>query len=275
MSELPPLTWLYVPADRPDRVAKALASGAHAVIVDLEDAVVPEAKAAAREGLAALFPEEPPMRVHIRVNAFDSPWGKADLEAAARLPVHGVTLPKTQSATEAEAAARHLDGRLRLHCLIETALGVERAFEIASDHLVQGIALGEADLRGQTGAGEAGLDWARARIVNAAVAAGLPRPPQSVYANVTDLDGLAVSCAHGRELGFLGRTAIHPRQLPVILQAYLPTEREVARAREIVEAYSTSDAGAFAIDGAFVDAAVVVAAEQTVRLAERYGARAA
>jgi citrate lyase subunit beta / citryl-CoA lyase len=273
MTELPPLTWLYVPADRPDRVRKALTSGAHAVIVDLEDAVAPAAKEAARDGLPALLAEKVSVPVHVRVNAYESAWGRADLEAAARLPVDGVTLPKTHSGIEAAAVARQLDGRVKLHCLIETALGVERAFEIAAVEAVTGIALGEADLRGQTGAGESGLDWARARIVNAAVAAGLPRPPQSVYANVTDLDGLARSCAHGRELGFLGRTAIHPRQLQVIEQAYLPTEAEAEQARQVVAAFATRDEGAFAVDGAFVDAAIAVGAEQTVRLAERYGTR--
>jgi citrate lyase subunit beta/citryl-CoA lyase len=274
MTELPPLTWLYVPADRPDRVVKALASSAHAVIVDLEDAVAPESKAAARDELSHVLAEPAEKPVYIRVNAYDSPWGRLDLEAAAQLPVQGVILPKTQSATEAAAAARALEGHVRVICLIETALGVERAYEIASESRVHGIALGEADLRGQTGAGEAGLDWARARIVNAAVAAGLPRPPQSVYASLTDLEGLARSCAHGRELGFLGRTAIHPEQLPVIEQAYLPTAREASRAREVVEAFASHEHGAFALDGAFVDAAIVVAAEQTVALAERYGTTA-
>jgi citrate lyase subunit beta / citryl-CoA lyase len=265
-----PLTWLYVPADRPDRVEKALVSGAHAVIVDLEDAVAPDAKPAAREGLRELFEAEPAVQVQIRVNGLGTPWGEDDLRAVSRLPVHGVTLPKTESPDDAEAAAQLLDGK-QLHCLVETALGVERAFEIASSPHVRGISLGEADLRSQTGAGDAGLDWARARIVNAAVAAGLPRPPQSVYMHVTDLAGLAASCAHGRELGFLGRTAIHPRQLPVIERAYLPTAEEVARAREIVAAAAAHDEGAFALDGAFVDAPIVASAQQIVVLAERYG----
>jgi len=270
-----PLTWLYVPADRPDRVEKALASGAHAVIVDLEDAVAPAAKEEARDGLRALFAAAPAVRVHIRVNALGTQWGEDDLRVVAHLPVHGVALPKTESAADAEAAAVLLGGGLRLHCLIETALGVERAFEIASSPSVGGISLGEADLRSQTAAGEAGLDWARSRVVNAAVAAGLERPPQSVYANVTDLEGLARSCANGRELGFLGRTAIHPRQLPVIEQAYLPTEQEAARAREIVTAAASRDEGAFALDGDFVDAPIIASAQQVVALAARYGERRA
>ena len=268
-----PLTWLYVPADRPDRVVKALASGAHAVIVDLEDAVAPDAKVAARDGLGALFATPPAILVQIRVNALDTPWGEADLEAAPRLAVGGVTLPKTESAADAETAARVLGGNARVHCLIETPLGVERALEIASSPHVEGISLGEADLRSRTGAGEAGLDWARARIVNAAAAAGLPRPPQSVYTNVSDLAGLAASCAHGRELGFLGRTAIHPRQLPVIERVYLPTEQELVRARELVAAAGARAEGAFALDGQFVDAPIVASAQQVVELAERYGTR--
>lgn len=268
-----PLTWLYVPADRPDRVEKALTSGAHAVIVDLEDAVAPAAKPEARESLRSLFETEPSVHVQIRVNSLATPWGAQDLELAATLPVHGVTLPKTESLDDVEAAATLLGGRPALHCLVETALGVERAFEIASSAHVTGISLGEADLRSDTGARDAGLDWARARVVNAAAAAGLPRPPQSVYPNVVDLEGLAASCAHGRELGFLGRAAIHPRQLPVIEHAYLPSRREVARARELLEAAAAGREGAFALDGQFVDAPILAAAQQVVALADRYGTR--
>jgi citrate lyase subunit beta/citryl-CoA lyase len=263
-----PLTWLYVPADRPDRVAKALASGAHAVIVDLEDAVAPDEKEAARSALAGLFSEEPPVRVLIRVNALET-WAAADLEAVRALPVHGVVLPKTQSPELPDVG-----DRLALHCLIETPLGVERAFEIASHPRVDGISLGEADLRAHTGAGDAGLDWARSRVVNAACAAGLPRPYQSVYMQIGDAGGLARSCAHGRELGFLGRAAIHPAQLPVIEQAYLPTVAEVEQARRIVAAAAGTEDGAFALDGGLVDAPVVATAEQTVALGERYGTRA-
>ena len=146
----------------------------------------------------------------------------------------------------------------------------EAAYEIARHPRVAGISLGEADLRAETGALEAGLDWARARIVNAAVAAGLPRPPQSVYPHVRDLDGLARSCARGRELGHLGRAAIHPDQLPAIEQAYLPSAEELERAREIV---ARAGGGATALAGGeFVDAPIVRTAAATLALGERYGA---
>ena len=147
--------------------------------------------------------------------------------------------------------------------------GLEAAYELALHPQVVGISLGEADLRSQTGALEAGLDWARGRIVNAAVAAGLPRPPQSVYPQVRDLEGLAESCRRGRALGHLGRAAIHPDQLPVIEQAYLPTEEEVERARATIERLQV---GVGTVGGGdFVDAAMLGAAQQIVAIAERYG----
>ena len=112
-----------------------------------------------------------------------------------------------------------LPRELPLHCLIESARGARGRLRDRVCAGGPGIALGEVDLCSQTGALEEGLDWPRGRIVNAAVAAGLPRPPQSVYPNVRDLEGLAASCRRGRELGHLGRAAIHPDQLPVIVSA--------------------------------------------------------
>lgn len=250
---VPPLTWLYVPADRPDRVAKALASAAHAVILDLEDGVAPEAKDEARANLPALVTGHPGKPVYVRVNGAD------ELDLVARLAIDGVILPKVERAEDIPDVP--------VNALIETALGVENAFAIASHPNVRGISLGESDLRSQTGALD--LDWARSRIVNAAVAAGLPRPPQSVYPHVRDLDGLARSSRRGRELGHLGRAAIHPDQLTVIEQAYLPTGKEAERARATIarleEGVGTLE------DGAFVDAAMLGAARQVVALAERYG----
>jgi citrate lyase subunit beta/citryl-CoA lyase len=256
---VPPITWLYVPADRPDRVEKALASAAHAVIVDLEDGVAPGAKAEARANLATLLGGRREKPVYVRVNARDD----SDLEAVAPLAIEGVVVPKVARPEDIPEPG------LPVHCLIESAAGVEAAFAIASSG-VAGISLGESDLRSQTGALEAGLDWARARIVNAAVAAGLPRPPQSVYPRLHDDDGLAESCRRGRELGHLGRTAIHPEQLPIIERAYLPTEHEVEQARATIERLEAA-AAATLDGGAFVDAAMLGGARQVLALAGAYG----
>ena len=133
-----------------------------------------------------------------------------------------------------------------------------------------GLGLGEADLRSQTGAREEGLDWARARVVNAAVAAGLPRPPQSVYPHVRDLQGLAVSSRHGRDVGHLGRTAIHPGQLETIERAYLPDRFEVEEARETIARLEAGGVGTVG-DGVFVDRAMLGAAQLVVELADAYG----
>jgi citrate lyase subunit beta/citryl-CoA lyase len=255
----PPLTWLYVPADRPDRVEKAIASRAHAVIVDLEDGVAPSAKEQARTNLSDLLGRRRDKPVFVRVNAASA----ADLEAVAQLEIAGVVVPKVERTHDIPAG-------LRVHALIESPLGLEAAYMIACHPQVHGLSLGEADLRSQTGALEAGLDWARSRIVNAAVAAGLPRPPQSVYPHVRDLEGLAQSSRRGRELGHLGRAAIHPDQLPVIEQAYLPTSAEVELARTTVEHLEGSAVGTLP-GGDFVDAAMLGAARQVVELAEQYG----
>ncbi len=269
------LTWLYVPGDRPAVVAKALHSGADVVLVDLEDAVAPERKPYALAATAELLsePRPGPVPVHVRVNALAGPLADGELRTLAPLPgLAGLRLPKTGGREEVlrvAAAARAAGGVPPLYPLLESALGVERAYEIAAAHpAVRGIALGEADLRAELGvADDAGLVWPRGRAVVAARAAGLPPPAQSVYPDVADLDGLARSCAAGRALGFLGRTAIHPRQLPVIERAFLPTRQEAERAEEIAAAAAT-DAGALALpDGRFVDAAVVAEARRTLRLA--------
>lgn len=266
------LTALYVPGDRPQRVAKALASDAEIVIVDLEDAVAPSQKALAREVLATLPTDR---AVQVRINAAASPWHEDDVRAVADLPdAVGVRLPKLESADQVRRIAERLPGR-PIHALIESALGVERAFEIASASVAT-IALGEADLRSQLGlprgaAGEPGLAWIRSRIVNAAAAAGLPAPQLSVYPDVRDLDGLAASCAAGRALGFLGRTAIHPVQLPVIRAAFTPSPDEVERAREIVERMGSAAAdgsGTVVLDdGTFLDVAMLAQARRTLEIA--------
>jgi citrate lyase subunit beta/citryl-CoA lyase len=271
-----PLTWLYAPGDRPDVVGKALGSGADVVLIDLEDAVAPDRKEYARTATAERLRERPPVPVHVRVNALDGPWIEADLEALSALPgVSGLRLPKVTSPQQVVRVARRAvpagDGGVALYALLESALGVERAFTIASAHpALGGIALGEADLRADLGVREdVGLDWSRSRVVLAARAAGLPPPVQSVFPDVHDLEGLAASCAHGRALGFLGRAAIHPRQLPVIERAYLPTPKEIVEAEQIARA-ATATAGAQALpDGRFIDAAVVAVAHRTLTLARR------
>ncbi|MDX3373963.1 aldolase/citrate lyase family protein [Streptomyces sp. ME02-6991-2A] len=266
----PPLTWLYVPGDRQEVVAKALGCGADVVIVDLEDAVAPDRKEYARAATAELLadpvtaaPDAVP--VHVRVH------GEDDIRALMGLPgLSGLRLPKITHAVSVHHVAAVAPG-VPLYPLLESALAMEHAYSIASaDPAVRGIALGEADLRADLGVREdRGLDWSRSRLVVAARAAALPPPAQSVFPDVRDLDGLWASCVRGRGLGLLGRAAIHPRQLEVIERAFRPTDREIEAAEEIIAA-SAVEAGALALpDGRFVDAAVVASARRTLAIAGR------
>jgi citrate lyase subunit beta/citryl-CoA lyase len=259
-----PVTWLYVPADRPDRFAKAAASGADVVILDLEDAVVPAHKAEARANVLQWLDTAAPASVEVRVNALDTPWAQDDLRALTDVPaLRAVRLPKVQSPADVTGALAALGAtRCGLCCLIESARGVEAAYEIASAPRVAAIGLGEADLAADLGVTDAvGLAWCRSRIVVAARAAGLPAPAMSVYPHVAHLAGLHSSSLAGRRLGFLGRAAIHPRQVPVIAEAFRPSEADVADAREVIEAFGRGvddGSGVIALeDGRMIDPALI------------------
>ncbi|MEU8245667.1 CoA ester lyase [Nonomuraea sp. NPDC048916] len=273
-----PVTWLYVPGDRPERFAKAAGSGADVVIIDLEDAVVPARKDEARANAAAFLRDRAGregVAVHVRVNDLATPRGLADLAELGGLPgLDAVRLPKVESAGSLGA----LEGvRVPVHALLESAAGVVRAAEIAAHPRVAGVALGEQDLAAELSVtAESAMNQIRLNVVLAAAAASLPPVPMSVYPDVRDEEGLLASCAAGRGLGMFGGTAIHPRQLPVIRRAFTPTEEETARAAEIVEAAEAAERdgrGAVALpDGRFVDAPIVARARRTVALAERLGA---
>lgn len=269
----PALTLLYTGADRAQRLRSAWASAADVVIFDLEDAVAPAHKDEARDNLRDFLTGSPPRAVQIRINHSASAWFDDDIALINSAPVFvEARTPKVESAADVLALAAALPGR-RLHLLIESALGVERAFEIATAHTaVASIGLGEADLRGDLRVdGDEGLAFARMRVVLAARAARLPAPHMSVFANVRDHDALAASCAAGRALGFRGRAAIHPAQLNTIDSAFRPTASELDRARMILAAIDTAaEAGTGAIalaDGTFLDIAMVERARETVALA--------
>jgi citrate lyase subunit beta / citryl-CoA lyase len=277
----PPLTWLYVPGDRPERFAKAIESEADVVIVDLEDAVAPAHKDDARENARVLLSNATPKPVTVRINDIRSHWGAADLAMLRDARnLAGIRVPKVEGAADIRAVRNALGSRpVPLNCLIESARGVEAAFEIASaDPTVATIGLGEADLRSDLGVtDEDGLLWARSRIVVAARAAGLVSPAMAVYTKLDDARGLAASCRRGRALGFVGRAAIHPQQLSVIADCFTPTETEVAAARELLQtldgAIGTAHGVVVLPNGQFVDRAMVEGAERVIALSQRASAR--
>jgi citrate lyase subunit beta/citryl-CoA lyase len=268
-------SWLYVPAHHADRIGKALRSGADAVVLDLEDAVPAERKDEAREVAATALrglgdPTNRP-QVWVRVNPPHSPWGEADLTGLAGLDLDGVRVPRAEDPAAVAAVADALGCPLQL--LLETARGLLAAPHLAVAHpAVAGIGLGEADLAADLRTGSSsGLEWARGWVVAVARAVGLASPVQSVYTSVADLDGLRATTAAGRELGFFGRSVVHPRQIAPVHEVYRPTGEETARAREVVEALESArgrgEAAVLTSDGRFVDPAVVSRAQLVLELA--------
>lgn len=270
------VSWLYVPATQPDRFDKAVRSGADLVILDLEDSVLPSRKDEARaNALAYLTERHDRAKFEVRVNAVGTAAGTADLAALSEFAeLAAIRLPSVESAQQVQAALDLLGDRHRVHCTIESALGVEHAYEIATlSPAVRSIGLGEADLSADLGVdGGESLAFARSRIVVAARAAGLAAPAMSVYPAIDDDEGLAAHCRVGRRLGFFGCAAVHPRQLPVIRAAFTPSEAEVAAARAVLAALAAGTAdGRGAVrtdDGRMVDAAMRRSAEDIIALAE-------
>ncbi|MEJ2865030.1 HpcH/HpaI aldolase/citrate lyase family protein [Actinomycetospora flava] len=265
-------SWLYVPAHRPELLDKALAGPADAVVLDLEDAVPADAKAAGREAAvqAAAAPRATPLWV--RVNAVGTPWFADDVAALAGTALDGVRLPKAGDPDTVAVLARRLD--LPLHLLLESALGIEQAFALARAHPhVVAVSLGEADLAADLGVRRPdALAWARQRVVVAARAAGLAAPITSVWTDLADTDGLERDSREARDLGFFGRSVIHPRQVEPVHRAFTPSADEVAGARALLD--SLTDAAGRGesawVDGQgrFVDPAVVAGAHRVLEQAD-------
>ena len=268
-------SWLYVPGDRPERIDKALASDADCVIIDLEDAVAPSNKALARDSVRDVAGHGQSKPVLVRVNASGTEDQELDIDALQGLPaVRGVRIPKCENAAQITAIAEQLP-KTELHLLVESAKGLQAVDELAVAHPgVATIALGEADLRADMRiTDESYLGYARGRVVAAAAAAQLIAPPQSVYTNIDDLDGLRATSLQAKAAGFFGRTVIHPKQIEIVNTTFLPSTADVDQARALVEALDArTDQAAFVLpDGRFVDPAVARSAREILHLATTFG----
>ncbi|HEX6357977.1 CoA ester lyase [Actinophytocola sp.] len=226
-----PITGLYVPGDRPDRFDKAVATGADLVILDLEDAVAPDRKAFARDAVATwLAQARVECVLQVRVNAHNA----EDLAVLRELTGFEVRLPKVESPAQVDEVVAALPG-VPVTALVESAFGVEHATDLAAHPAVTRLGLGESDLASELGTRtDAVLDHARVRLLYAARAAGLPSPMLSAYPAIKDLAGLRADTVRGRDLGWVGRVAIHPTQLPVIAEVFLPSEEERRWATEVL-----------------------------------------
>jgi citrate lyase subunit beta / citryl-CoA lyase len=258
---------LYVPGHRSHVLRRALARGADALIVDLEDAVPVTQKAAARDLVVAWLATLKPAcatQVWVRVNPGALRF--ADVEAIATAPVlAGICVAKTEDAKslrELDALLTELGSAARLAPVLETAGAVLDAREIAACPRVERLQVGEADLAAELGMrpgpDRAELMWVRTMVVLASAAAGIGAPLGPVATAVRDLDGLRVGSEALRRMGFSGRACVHPSQLPVVHEVFTPSAEEVARAREVVARFDAAgEAVVLDEDGGLLDEAVV------------------
>ena len=264
-------SFLFVPGHRPERFAKALASGADAVIIDLEDAVPLDAKLAARAALLAAWPDfdaAQRARLLVRVNPFGTPWHQADLSAVASLTGLGaVMLPKAES-PEQIAHAVQTSG-LPVLPLIESAEGLGQMDCMARSPGVLRLVLGHIDLQADLGLScgpdEAELAPVRLALVVASRRAGLPSPVDGVTTATTNAEVLARDAQRSRRFGMGAKLCIHPAQVDGVHQALAPTEAECDWARRVLAAEVAAGGGAFSVDGKMVDPPVLLLARQILQ----------
>ena len=270
MHAAPARSYLFVPGNRPERFARACSSGAHAVIVDLEDAVQPAEKDAARAALAAwVSPANP---VIVRVNAADTPWHAADLELCKAPGVAGIVLPK------AEFISNHLidiceSGDRHILPLIETAAGFDAARKIAASPRVQRLLFGSIDFQVDLGIDGEGdeLLFFRSQLVLVSRLAGLQAPVDGVCTEIDEPETLEADTLRGKRLGFGGKLCIHPRQVPLVNARFAPSLEEITWAKRVLEAADKANGAAVAVDGRMVDRPVILKAERIALEAARTG----
>ena len=256
---------LFVPADRPERFAKAVASGTDAVILDLEDAVAPTNKDQARAALVGL-PDTVP--IIVRVNAVGTQWHDADLLALRGLSVAAVMLPKVEDVATIAVVANALADQVPIIALIESAKGLSEARRIAAIPQVVRLAFGSIDFcvdLGMEHLREALLP-ARVELVLASRLAGIAAPIDGVTVNFDDTTLVRDDALHARAIGMRGKLCIHPRQVAEVRRAFLPTEAEKDWALRML---AVGD-GAVALDGAMVDEPVRLRARKILSEASAF-----
>jgi citrate lyase subunit beta/citryl-CoA lyase len=258
---------LFVPGSRPDRFDKALAAGADAVVVDLEDAVAPGDKDRARDALATWL--APDRSVIVRINGADTAWFRGDLALCGRPGIAAVMLPKAERAEEI-AAVRDAGARAVLP-LVESAAGFAALPAIAGAPGVQRLAFGSLDFQidlGMRDALEDELLFFRSQLVLASRLAELQPPVDGVSTAIDDADRLREDVLRARRLGFGGKLCIHPRQVEGVNRHFAPGEAERAWAQRVLDAAAASGGAAVAVDGKMVDKPVILRAQAIVRDAQ-------
>lgn len=259
MAVVLPRSYLFVPGNRPDRFEKALAAGADAVIVDLEDAVPLEGKADARAAVARWL--APSHAVVIRVNGPETEWFADDVALCAAAGVAAVMVPKTERPESLHRVARAAPGRAILP-LIESAAGFDKARAIAACDGVQRLVFGSIDFQLDLGIqGDDELLFYRSQLVLLSRLANRAAPVDGVTAAFDDAAALQRDTERARRLGFGAKLCIHPRQVAEVNRGLMPTEAEVEWARRVVEAAARAGGAAVAVDGKMIDRPVILRAQ--------------
>jgi citrate lyase subunit beta / citryl-CoA lyase len=258
-----PVSYLFVPGDRPDRFAKAAAAGAGAVIIDLEDAVAPDVKAAAREHIRTWCDAQPASvaSLFVRINDAATPWFAADLEFVHACRIRGVMLPKAERAADIARCVDAMPPDGVVIAIIETARGVLAVDAVAAAPGVQRLAFGTLDylVDVEMSGDERGLLYPACRMALASRVAGIGAPIAGVTPEIGDDAKLEADLSFARACGFTAKLCIHPRQLELTHRAFAPSAEEVDWARRVVAAVEAGH-GAVQVDGRMVDRPVVLKA---------------
>lgn len=265
-------TYLFVPATRTDRVAKAQAAGPDAVILDLEDAVPIREKLAARD--SALRDLRGTTGIFVRINGAETEWFEEDLELCAAIGAAGVVVPKAEDPEHLRDVTRRLPAGVPLLPLIETARGFGNLAMLCAVPQVQRLVFGSIDF--QVDLGIEGEDdellYFRSRLVLASRLAGLQPPVDGVTVEINDAKIVRDDALRARRLGFGGKLCIHPGQVAPVNECFRPTAEDIAWAKRIIEAAETAKGGAVAVDGKMVDRPVLLKAEYILHESERRAA---
>lgn len=264
-------SYLFVPGNRPDRFGKALAAGADAVIIDLEDAVAPADKGAARDALSnwmdSAEAKANKVPVLVRINCVASGCIGDDLRLCHRPSVAGIVLPKTERFDDVASAS----STAPLYPLIETALGFSRVAELCAGPRVVRLMFGTIDFSldmGITGDREE-LLYYRSQMVLLSKLAKLQPPVDGVTTALEDTARIADDARHSRRLGFGGKLCIHPNQVPLVNAAYAPTSDEIGWANRVLAAAESARGGAVALEGKLIERPVILQAQRIIEESRR------
>ena len=266
----PARSYLFVPGDRPERFDRAWNTAADEIVIDLEDAVGPLAKADARHSIANWLDAARP--VLLRVNAADTPWFADDLRLSCHPGVAGVMFPKAESLPPELIQACAAKGQGIL-ALIETALGLQRIADLASSPYVKRLAFGSIDFQVDLGieGDDEELLFFRSQLVWQSRLAGLPAPVDGVTVDFSDDDRLRSDARRARRLGFGGKLCIHPRQLQAVSTAFMPDDAQRAWAARVLMAIDSAKGATVALDGKMVDRPVWLQAMRIAASAAQTG----